>query len=388
MRKQNGQIIRIGDRWHVRYWEKRNVAGNLERKRVTHPLGPVMTRGKRPPADIKTEAERHMATVNAGVIPAERTVTLADFVERVYLPWVEQFKRPSTAKGYRDIWQDHLKPWAAGAWLKDVKTYHVQGWLDQIGQGELSRNTLKHIKSVLSAIFKLAKQQGYFEGENPVWDTMVNPTAAAPAETYAYSLEEINAVLSFLPESVNTVFAVAAFTGLRQGEIQGLRWEDYRDGELAVSHSVWNGKVGEPKTGKSKAAVPVIRQLAGRLELHRLRSGNPSEGPMFPNHAGKALCLGNAVKRVILPALRESGVEWHGWHACRRGLATNLKQLGVDDVVIQRILRHSSVSVTQSCYIKARDVAVEDAMARLETKLTESLTRDEAISGEAAISIQ
>ena len=121
MRKQNGQIIRIGDRWHVRYWEKRNVAGNLERKRVTHPLGPVMTRGKRPPADIKTEAERHMATVNAGVIPAERTVTLADFVERVYLPWVEQFKRPSTAKGYRDIWQDHLKPWAAGAWAEGRK---------------------------------------------------------------------------------------------------------------------------------------------------------------------------------------------------------------------------------------------------------------------------
>ena len=389
MRKQNGQIVRIGDRWHVRYWEKRNVGGKLERKRVTHSLGLVTTRGKRPPADIKAEAERHMAKVNGGAIPAERILTVGDFVERVYLPWVDEFKRPSTAKGYRDIWQDHLKPWAASAWLKDVKTYHVQGWLVQIGQGKLSRNTLKHIKSVLSAIFKLAKQQGYFEGENPVRDTMVNPTAAAPAETYAYSLEEINAILSFLPEPAATAFAVAAFTGLRQGEIQGLRWEDYGDGELAVSHAVWNGKIGEPKTGKSKAAVPVIRQLAERLEFHRLRAGDPAEGPMFPNQTGKPLCLGNAVKRVILPALRESGVEWHGWHACRRGLATNLKQLGVDDIVIQRILRHSSVSVTQSCYIKARDVAVVDAMARLETKLTESLMRDEALlSGEAAITIQ
>jgi len=389
MRKQNGQIVRIGDRWHVRYWEKRNVGGKLERKRVTHSLGLVTTRGKRPPADIKAEAERHMAKVNGGAIPAERILTVGDFVERVYLPWVDEFKRPSTAKGYRDIWQDHLKPWAASAWLKDVKTYHVQGWLDQIGESTLSRNTLKHIKSVLSAIFKLAKQQGYFEGENPVRDTMVNPSAAAPVETYAYSLEEINAILSFLPEPAATAFAVAAFTGLRQGEIQGLRWEDYGDGELAVSHAVWNGKIGEPKTGKSKAAVPVIRQLAERLEFHRLRAGDPAEGPMFPNQTGKPLCLGNAVKRVILPALRESGVEWHGWHACRRGLATNLKQLGVDDVVIQRILRHSSVSVTQACYIKARDVAVVDAMARLETKLTESLMRDEALlSGEAAITIQ
>jgi hypothetical protein len=65
-RKQQGQIIRIGDRWYVRYWERRNIGGTIERKRVTHSTGEVTTRGKRPPADIKTEAERHMATVNSG----------------------------------------------------------------------------------------------------------------------------------------------------------------------------------------------------------------------------------------------------------------------------------------------------------------------------------
>ena len=99
-RKQHGQIIRIGDRWYVRYWERRNSGGNIERKRVTHQLGPVTTRGKRPPADIESEVERHMATINSGAIPAERIVTIGDFVEGVYLPWIEQHKRPSTAKGY------------------------------------------------------------------------------------------------------------------------------------------------------------------------------------------------------------------------------------------------------------------------------------------------
>ena len=64
-RKQHGQIIRIGDRWYVRYWERRNVGGTIERKRVTHSIGQVTTRGKRPPADIVTGAERHMATVTA-----------------------------------------------------------------------------------------------------------------------------------------------------------------------------------------------------------------------------------------------------------------------------------------------------------------------------------
>ena len=158
-RKQKGMIIRIGDNWYVRYWERRNVGGNIERKRVTRQLGPVTTRGRKPAADILKEAERHMATVNGGAIPPERVITIGDFVEQVYLPWVDQHKRPSTSKGYRDVWQEHLKPVADRVWLRDTRTYHVQSWLDQVGAGKLSRNALKHIKSVVSGIFTLAKQQ-------------------------------------------------------------------------------------------------------------------------------------------------------------------------------------------------------------------------------------
>ena len=172
-REQNGMIIRIGDNWYVRYWERRNVGGDIERKRVTHQLGPLTTRGKKPPADIVKEAERHMATVNGGAIPPERIITVGDFVERVYLPWVDQHKRPSTAKGYKDIWRDHLKPLSERVWLRGTRTYNVQGWLDQIGAGSLSRNTLKRIKSAVSGIFTLAKQQDYFQGENPTRDTRV-----------------------------------------------------------------------------------------------------------------------------------------------------------------------------------------------------------------------
>ena len=56
--------------------------------------------------------------------------------------------------------------------------------------------------------------------------------------------------------------------------------------------------------------------------------------------------------------------QWHGWHAFGRGLATNLHALGVDDKTIQRILRHSNVSITQKCYIKAMPAQVTDAMAQ------------------------
>jgi integrase len=60
--------------------------------------------------------------------------------------------------------------------------------------------------------------------------------------------------------------------------------------------------------------------------------------------------------------LKRAGVSWHGWNGFRRGLASNLNRLGVDDSVIQRILRHSTVATTQNHYIKT---ASPDAIAAM-----------------------
>ena len=57
-------------------------------------------------------------------------------------------------------------------------------------------------------------------------------------------------------------------------------------------------------------------------------------------------------QREMKDVLKRAGVSWHGWHGFRRGLASNLNRLGVDDSVIQRILRHSTVATTQNHYIK------------------------------------
>ena len=85
----------------------------------------------------------------------------------------------------------------------------------------------------------------------------------------------MRALVGLLPEPAATAFAVAAFMGLRIGEIEALEWQDLRDGEMCISRSIWNGHVGAPKTRKSAAPVPVIRPLAEWLEMHRLRSPNP-----------------------------------------------------------------------------------------------------------------
>lgn len=109
-------------------------------------------------------------------------------------------------------------------------------------------------------------------------------------------------MLRVLPETAGTALAVASFAGLRRGELQGLLWENYQDGSIRVTQAVWEGHVTEPKTRRSRGAVPVIKPLAQRLEMYRLRCGNPQNGPVFRNQAGKPMNLNNLLHREILPA--------------------------------------------------------------------------------------
>jgi hypothetical protein len=76
---------------------------------------------------------------------------------------------------------------------------------------------------------------------------------------------------------------------------------------------------------------------------------------MFLSQVGTPINLDAMARDVIAPALAKRDLRWCGWHAFRRGLATNLHRLGVQDKTIQRILRHSNVGVTQKCYIKTVD---------------------------------
>jgi integrase len=146
-------------------------------------------------------------------------------------------------------------------------------------------------------------------------------------------------------------------------------WENYDGEQVLISQSFWRGHVLEPKTRQSKARVPVVAQLARRLDSHRCLSGNPANGLLFPSVAGKPINLDALAADVIIPLVTKAGIHWHGWHAFRRGLATNLHQLGISDKTIQRILRHANVAVTQSCYIKTADFEVVEAMQQLERSL-------------------
>jgi integrase len=389
-REQKGTVYKKCGMWYVRYSDFRVIDGQLQRKRLAKQLGSVDDMTKQRARD---EAKDFLASINKPTLQPETAVTLVQFVERVYFPRIEQRLRPSTLRSYRVEWDAQLKPYCGSLWIRDLRTRDAQAILDCMAATDrFNVCSLQRIKSFLSGVFRLAIQQGYYDGANPIRETSI-PAARRSDETYAYSLAEELTMIQAVPEPAATILAVAAFTGARRGEIRGMRWENYRNGELLIDRSIWNGIATEPKSRKSKAPIPVIGWLAARLAAHWERIGKPTTGPLFPNEAKNAMDPNNLLGRVILPALNVCGVcskpkdehrestkheyernkvlpEWRGWHAFRRGLATNLHQMGVDDLTIQAILRHSNVAVTQACYIKTASRETKEAMQRVESALT------------------
>jgi integrase len=319
----------------------------------------------------------------------------------VYLPHVEKTKAASTAKGYRDIWDDiSVAAIRRGArvvaftslWLRHIRTVDVTGVLQRIAdEHELSKNTLKHIKSFISGIFTFAKQQGFFDGVNPVEGAAL-PDGAEAADQHAYPLEEIDAILAVLPDPAATIFACASYAGFRGSELRGLRWEEYDGENIRVERGVWESVIGKTKTKHSRAEVPVIPTLRRRLDSWRAASGNPSSGWIFPSESDTPLGLQNVFNRQIRPALNRCATcgkaeaehnaktdhaykrdevlpLWHGWHACRRGLSTNLARLGVPAEKIKRILRHSKVETTQQHYILLETADAKEGLDKLEAEI-------------------
>jgi integrase len=394
MKEQNGYVFHKGSSWFVRYRD--NVVtkgGAVKRVLVCKKLKVEYGGAYRTKASVREFVKEILAPINTGKLNPISTMPLADFVEQVYFPqYVEQHLRPSTKKHYYDTWRLHVKNRAeAQRELREFRTVDAEQMLQAIARkSKVGRHALKHIKSFLSGVFKQAKRLGVLDGVNPIQDSSV-PFARESDETYAYSLNEVKQMLSFFDGVTRAVLLTAALSGLRKGEILGLTWDDFDGETLTVRQAYWNGIANEPKTRRSKAPVPVVRQLAESLEEHRQRMGKLAAGPIFQAGNGRPLNLDNLASRVIAPALSrcvvckkredehkpeghlferdKSIVAWHGWHAFRRGLATNLYQLGVKDKDIQAILRHSNVGVTMNIYVKSVSESQVAAMDSLGEKL-------------------
>jgi integrase len=396
MRTQTGHLFHRGKSWFLRYCDDVLVNGAVQRKLICKKLEVPYGGEYRTRKSVAEWVSKILAPVNAGTLSPSSTMLISEFVKTHYLPeYVEKELRPASRKQFKDTWSNHIEPRIGEHTLRSFRTVDAQRILDAVvAQGTLGRSSMRHIKSGLSGVFKEAKRLGIIDGLNPVADTRIGKTRATGEGAHAYTVTEITTMLARLSEPARTIVQTAAFSGLRHSELRGLTCSSFnpQTRQLSVTQSVWNSTTSEPKTAASKAPVAIIKQLALALESHLARMGKLAQGnlPLFQAGNGKPLNLANVARRVIKPAIErcarchkpkldhESDTHafeldlscvWKGWHAFRRGLATNLHELGVPDRTIQAILRHSNIKTTQNIYIQSRDESRSNAMDLLDAKI-------------------
>jgi integrase len=255
--------------------------------------------------------------------------------------------------------------------------------------------SLFRVKTFMSAIFSEAIRAGLRkDDQNPVVEVKVRGLSGQQKKktvTFAYSLDDIRRILGVLSEPSRVLIAVAAFTALRRSEIVALKWDDYDGKAIWVRRNICFGEKGEmsvelTKTEASEAPVPVIAPLRRILDAWKAKAEVTDGCWIFQagftrkNHpadlldAAKMTPLSpaNILRDSILSALEKAKIEWHGYHAFRRGLATNLHALGVDDLTVSEILRHSDVAVTRASYIKRVGEKATAAMEKFEQELAKA----------------
>lgn len=400
MKHQKGQIFRSGKNWYGR-WRRDELVSpkelskterrELEAKGVLKPndSSKILVRRQhceklaeygdryRSKKDVQPILDTKLLPANDGREDPKSTLSVTDYAENYFLPYTEKELKKSTAYGYQQIFRIYLKARLTSIALRDFRCVDATNLLADIHEHHrIGKKSLRHCKALLSTIFMHAKRAGVLDGANPVADAGIPRAAKASAPTYAYSAEEVLAMLDALTGVAKTAIALMFFAGLRPGESRAMRWSDYDGKILRVRQSMWRLHVSEPKTNASIASVPVCQTLREVLE----ESPRQSEFVLCSPNGKRPVDLHNLASRVIVPRLLrcakcdkakkghdekadhafEQLPVWRGYYSLRRGCATLVTSLD-SALAAKGLLRHTDLATTSKHYIK--DIPIETLRA-------------------------
>ena len=291
---------------------------------------------------LEEEKQLIAQAINATPPPAKEpeqrsTTTVRLFAQRWQQVYVATNNKPSEQAAKESILRVHLIPFFGGMHLGTVTRGAIEAYkARKIKEGLAAKSINNHL-TVLHKMLETAHD--WEEASAPPamkWLKVVKPEIAF------FDMDQCARLIQAAAPAWRTMITVAARTGLRLGELIGLRWSDVdlTRARLVVRQAIVRGAVTTPKNGKSRT-VDLCAEAVDVLKAHRhLR------GPLvFCGAGGKPLRraetkwpLWGACKRAELPRA--------GWHALRHTFASHLAMLGATPKAIQELLGHSTLEMT------------------------------------------
>jgi integrase len=385
---------------------KRGRRGNgegtiYERKNGTYAATFSIEGGKRKTLYAKTYKEAQEKLKKAlyeqqqGTLVTAAQQTVAHFLT----DWLEhtqkQSVRPRTYERYEEMVRLHILPVLGRHKLQSLSAQHVQAFYAKKLQEGLSAMTVMSLHNLLHKALETAVKWNLV-AKNVC--NVVSPPRRQRFEVTPLTLEQIQKLLAAVEgHRLEALFKLAIATGMRRGELLGLKWQDIdlARGTLQVRRilsripSILGGKgyeEAEPKTQKSRRTILIAPFALQALKEHALRQLEEKKKAgtswqehdyVFSTSRGTHLNptrdvldqLKALLKKADLPAIR--------FHDLRHSAATLLLSLGVHPKVVQEILGHSQITMTMDIYSHVLPGMQQEAMSRLNAALQKDNPRED-----------
>jgi integrase len=271
--------------------------------------------------------------------------------------------RPKTYHRYKGLIDKHIVPYIGGVKLKELHPLSIENFYSQLLSNGLSPRSTRHVHSVLHRALEKAVGYGLLL-RNPA--TGVNLPQYKPAEMKIWDENQVSIFLITAHESAHkALYHLAITTGMRQGEIFGLKWSDlhWNNGILQVERQVqhipgegWS--FAEPKTRAGRRSIQLgdgtIMALRAQYQHQQvIKAANADRWRdhdlIFPSSVGTPqnasnlrLDFNQVIQKAQLPKIR--------FHDLRHTAASLMLNHGVPLIVVSRMLGHAKANITLDIY--------------------------------------
>lgn len=342
--------------------------------------------GKRRYVSGKTKEEARKAlrearsNADAGLVFDAGKLAVGEYLDRWLTDSVKDTVRQRTYERYESIVRVHIKPEIDRVKLKALTPAHVRGLYRRKLDSGLSPRTVNYIHVTLHKALK----QALGDGLVPRNAAQVKAPRPEKPEIKPLSSEQARKLIATAYETGDryaALYVVALHTGLREGELLGLRWEDVdldaATPALQVRRTLSETRTGHkfelPKSGKGRS-IRLSRKAAEALRSHRARQAETKlrlgslwqdNGLVFPTKTGTTTSGTNLLGRHFKPLLKKAGLPAIRLHDLRHTCATILLMAGKHPKFVQEMFGHANISITLDTYshvIEGMDGGLGDAM--------------------------
>ncbi|MEP0357053.1 tyrosine-type recombinase/integrase [Paraglaciecola sp.] len=264
--------------------------------------------------------------------------------------WFQQKQRNwshTTIRGYSQKYNSYIKPNFGHMRLKDFKASMFDEWASK---QSLSGKSINEARNVIHQIFKRAFFDGVIDS-NPA--ERIERYKQDHKEPEPFTKNEITKILAALETPYRQFFQFAIWTGLRTGELLGLRWQDI-DLDNGLAHIRTNITQGKEKEPKTKGSIRKVELLPGAIEALKsiINSKYYDNYRVFVDPKTKTTYkYADGLRKYIwIPALKAAGVKYRYPYQCRHTFASTMLSQGRNPMWVASQMGHADWGMIRKTY--------------------------------------